>query len=1563
MSVETGSVGVAAGAKAGLASGAWGSSWRRPLAALLVLLAALFAGALSTTAHAVTCSGTGGTHTNTVKRINFNVANPLNTEHPVGQCGVSDSYYGGGFELRMLFDLRSNGVYIIEMAAYDFATGTYTPITLNTSPAVTFLGTDSKYRNAGVGPLPTGAVAFAITFTHGGKSYAALANLNFTAPATYTIASASITGGVFDPPTLSAVSPNAGPLTGGQSVTLTGVDLTGATAVTIGGAAATAVTVVNDTTVTAVTPSGTAGAKNVTVTTPGGTVTRVNGYTYIAAPTLTAHSPDKGTHAGGTSVTLTGTNLTGATAVTFDGVAAASFQINSATSITAVSPPGLAGVRTLSVVTPGGSASRNYVYEVTVSSVTPASGPAAGGTSITVTGSGFTGLTGLSITTPDLSSNADATSFTVVNDSTITAVTPAMTAGTRVLGFKSPFNVVSYTQLSAAQFQHLAAPTITSLSPASGPVAGGDTLTLTGTNLTGATALTIGGVAATSLVVVNATTLTATVPAGSAGAKDVVVTAPGGSATLAGGYTYLAAPTLTAISPSAGDLTTNPIITVTGTNLTGATVLTIGGAAVSLLNVVSDTTVTGYRPAGTAGAKDVVITTPGGTATLVNGYTYFAAPTVAGISPTSGPSVGGQTVTVTGTNFTGVTSIQLGPASGVIAFTVVNDTTLTFVTPARPPSVNHILVTSPGGTGALANAYTYIAAPTASALSPASGPSAGGTAVTLTGAGFVAGDTTVTIGGTAIPAASVTVNSATSLSFTTPAHAAGNVAVTVSTSGGASSAVPGGYTYAATPVVASLAPQAGPPSGGQSVTITGSHFTGATAVTFDGAPASFSIDSATQITAITPAGSVGPADVAVTTPGGVGALASGYTYGVPQLALTAGDLTITGDEGGAGGWTITSPTTAYTVSNSGSDTLNWSATMPAFLAPASPSGTLAPGGNFTITPTPNSSANALTPGVYTGQISVTSNGGGATRNVTLTVRDSTAPVLVGMPADITQTLVAPATSAVITWTPPTATDNMPGVTVSQIAGPAPGASFPLGTTTITYRASDSGGNAVDGSFTVTLTQIAQGTLTLNVETAEDGAFAFTSSAPGVTTTITTTGGFGSTGPIAIPAGNYSLSFTVPAGFAVISASCTAAATLNPATRSGNFTIAPATPIICTIRTEDALGETAAALGAHLETRAALIIQNAPDISRRLDRLTGAGGATGGISGFGITMGANALPFSMSFAADEVQFSMSLLRASRLTGGNSNAPMRSDIRRLYVMPDLLGDALFGVASGRIVVEPQNASTVSAMGAVSGGGLPDADPMASRFDIWLEGRYARFDSAGGEGHFGILHFGADYLVTSHLLVGAGFQFDWLNEDTTFGGAIESQGFLAGPYLTARLSQNLYLDLRAAWGTADADVSPFGTYVDAVESDRRLITAALIGDFGAGNWQIRPEARLTWYREETDPYVDSLNVAIPGFVIETGYLEFGPEFAYAIELESGATLLPSLTLQGVWTFEQENSAAAPSNAPGLADTGLRGRVELGLGYAEPGFSFSAAAFYDGVGETDFTAWGARVKLSLGF
>ncbi|MFF9815919.1 IPT/TIG domain-containing protein, partial [Streptomyces sp. NPDC014006] len=196
-------------------------------------------------------------------------------------------------------------------------------------------------------------------------------------------------------PVVSSASPNQGPESGGTAVVITGTGFTSVLAVRFGVKAATSYTVNSSTQITAVTPSG-SGTVNVTVATSQGTSTQTVPFTYVVAPSVSGVSPNQGSVSGGTTVTLTGVNLSGATAVSFGGVPAASFTVNSGTQITAVSPAHAAGAVAVTVTTPSGTSNPvdfTYVAAPSVSGVSPNQGSVSGGTTVTLTGVNLSGAT------------------------------------------------------------------------------------------------------------------------------------------------------------------------------------------------------------------------------------------------------------------------------------------------------------------------------------------------------------------------------------------------------------------------------------------------------------------------------------------------------------------------------------------------------------------------------------------------------------------------------------------------------------------------------------------------------------------------------------------------------------------------------------------------------------------------------------------------------------------------------------------------------------------------------------------------------------------------------------------------------------------------------------------------------------------------------------------------------------------------------------------------------------------------------------------------------------------
>ena len=687
-------------------------------------------------------------------------------------------------------------------------------------------------------------------------------------------------------PTITSVNPNTGVLAGGTDITISGTNLSAASSVTIDGVAVTSI-VINGagTQIAAVTPAGSAGAKNLSVTTAGGTATKVGAFTYTNAtlPTIASVIPNSGVLSGGTAITITGTNLTGATSVKIGGVAATSMVVVSATSITAVTPAGAVGAKDVVVITPSGNATGTnaftYLDVPTIVSVSPNTGSTNGGTAITITGTNLTGASSVTV------GGVAATNLVVVSATSITAKTPTGTAGVKPVVVTTPGGIATL----AGAFTYVQAPTIASVTPSTGVLAGGTAITITGTNLTGAISVTVGGTPATSVVVVNATTITALTPAATEGLKPIIVSTLGGATTerVLFNYMNVPAPTITSVSPISGSISGGTAITITGTNLTGATSVTVGGAAATSVVVVSATSITAVTPAGAAGAQSVAVTTEGGTATKANAFTYVVlAPTIASVSPTSGAISGGTEITITGTNLTGASSVTVGGVAAT-SFVVVSATSVTAVTPSGTAGAKAVAVTTAGGTATKANAFTYVVpAPTIASVSPTSGVTSGGTAITIEGTHFIVGATTVKVGGVA--ATGVVVASDTSLTAVTPAGTLGLKAVAVTTSGGTATAA-GAFTYlAAAPTIASVSPTSGSALGATKITIVGTNLTGANSVTVGGkAATSVVVVNATTITAMTPSGTVGAQDVAVTTSGGIATAPSAFTYVAAAPTITS----------------------------------------------------------------------------------------------------------------------------------------------------------------------------------------------------------------------------------------------------------------------------------------------------------------------------------------------------------------------------------------------------------------------------------------------------------------------------------------------------------------------------------------------------------------------------------------------------------------------------------------------------------------------------------------------------
>ena len=313
------------------------------------------------------------------------------------------------------------------------------------------------------------------------------------------------------------------------------------------------------------------------------------------------------------------------------------------------------------------------------------------------------------------------------NNATITAM---VWTGTMLLG------VPNETGKGIAQSYAPSAPTVSNQTPTSGTSAGGTSVTFSGNWLRSVTSATVDGQAATitarsggaSLATIsnNSSSLTITMPPGtSGGQRSILLTGIGGTGT--GSFTYnWASPTLTSNVSTAGTALGGDSVTLTGTNLNGATSVTLGTSVSDASE--NSTNVTSFSVTGTTSIAVTVparacgqnvsdwyfrVTTPGGTtsgsANFKHTYSSSPTPSITSLGVTSGDISGGDTVVISGTNFRCVTAVAFG-SQAASSFTLDSPTQITAVAPAGSAGPVSVSVTGEGGVAVSPTSFTYVTA-------------------------------------------------------------------------------------------------------------------------------------------------------------------------------------------------------------------------------------------------------------------------------------------------------------------------------------------------------------------------------------------------------------------------------------------------------------------------------------------------------------------------------------------------------------------------------------------------------------------------------------------------------------------------------------------------------------------------------------------------------------------------------------------------------------------------------------------------------------------------------------
>jgi len=619
----------------------------------------------------------------------------------------------------------------------------------------------------------------------------------------------------------------------------------------------------------------------------------------VNALTISDINPNSGIATGGNTITIIGTGLSNVDNVEINSYSAI-IQSATPTEVVVTAPDGYTwGAVDVNVSDNVDSAtsSGGYTYLIpTISLVTPNEGPMNGGTAVTVYGSNFTN---------DISAfyfdGEQTYDFTWISPTEIIATTPGgSTAGVPI---SVDFDTNAGTVYGESQFTYLA-PSISSVNPNQGSISGGTLVTIYGSNIPDdISGVSFGNDDASTFTWISPTEITAVTPVQYSAAGGLVdVDIYMGSGEIIYGpnqFTYLA-PSISLVTPDKGSIGGGTPVTINGTNFTDdITDILFGPYSATSVTWVSPTEITAVTSARTYGAAGLVsvdiVTSSGSTVSAPNKFTYLD-PVITNLSPDQGPAYGGDSITITGDYFSGITSVIIG-GSDAASFSVNDINTITAVTPSSAAGSADVFLEIGARSYTYPGVYTYIATPNFSTINPNTGDTFGGLPVTITGSNFVNG-ATVTING--LPLSEMVVT-ASSISGVTPALPVGTYDIVITNPDGYTVTASNGFTVtpALAPTLATINPNIADVRGGDTVIITGNNFIVGATVTINGtALTSVSVDNSTTITATIPALTVGMYDLVVINPDAQSATLLNAFVVTPSPEFLAGDLAPRGQPDG-----------------------------------------------------------------------------------------------------------------------------------------------------------------------------------------------------------------------------------------------------------------------------------------------------------------------------------------------------------------------------------------------------------------------------------------------------------------------------------------------------------------------------------------------------------------------------------------------------------------------------------------------------------------------------------------
>ena len=711
---------------------------------------------------------------------------------------------------------------------------------------------------------------------------------------------------VITAPDVTGIDPSLGQIEGGNQIQIVGSNFLVEATVNIGENPASNVTVESPFLITATVPIGTIGPADVEVkNSDGQSGILKNGYNYGSRPPeIWTMFPNFGLLSGDTQVTIVGERFQSAAQVFIGESLLTQVNVVSDRLITGkTSSNATPGLKDIVVINPdsvSGTLKSFFEYggddpglpPPFLFGVSPLSSPTVGGVDISISGSDF--QNGVAVLFDNYPVRIDH-----FDSGLIEVSSPPHDTGSIEIAITNPDGqtVTLPSDQAWNSFTYDSnQPTIWLLNPMTSLTTGGMQTTITGSNFQQGAKVEFGSFPAT-IEDISSMTIEALTPPHPPGKVDITITNPGGLSytytgdIIFGEFTYVGnappPPVINSVVPNQGSLFGKDAVTIYGENFfTGVRVFFGPGEAEDVL-IVSNHSIQATTPPFGLGSVDIkILNADNQQDILEDGFTYVApVPTTTGITPNSGPTVGGTLLTIEGTGFLPESKVMLGGnlASGII---FIDQNILMCVAPPGFPGTATVMVINPGNqSGSFTDGFTYegegAPAPQLLSIFPNIGDIQGGTSVAIIGQGFLSG-VSVTIDGQ--PVSEINVDSVTSMTVVTPPGNAGAVDVVVTNLDEQSSTSPESFIYidpsAPAPEIDSITPSHGSTLGGTEIVISGQHFQrGIVVLIDDHLLADIVFVSAQEIHGKTPEGEEGTVLVEVINPDDKsGQLIDGFLY-------------------------------------------------------------------------------------------------------------------------------------------------------------------------------------------------------------------------------------------------------------------------------------------------------------------------------------------------------------------------------------------------------------------------------------------------------------------------------------------------------------------------------------------------------------------------------------------------------------------------------------------------------------------------------------------------------------